>query len=300
MLPEHIHTSDRDEGATAHTFSTAILLLAVSASITVGAVPVAGQDRAGEPEQARIVLGGTGLEARNGPIELGEGTVIIGPIHTRNGSISVGARSETGELTSRNGRIHLGASTVVSGSVETRNGAITLGPGASVRGHVESRNGRVELDEDVRVEGSIDARNGRVQVGTDARIRDDIRTRNGGVTMEPGAWVGGDIATRNGSVRLEDARVVRSIDTHGGSLDLMGTARVDGDVIVLMPEQGWLSRIFSFGSRDSQPVVRIDSGVSIGGRLILDERARLELAAGADVPEPERYPGRSSWEGRRR
>jgi len=66
-----------------------------------------------------------------------------------------------------------------------------------------------------------------------------------------------------------------------------------------MPEErgGW-SWLPFLGSTGHDPVIRIEAGAHVGGRLIVDDRARLEIANGADVPEPEFYPSREAWERR--
>lgn len=247
------------------------------------------------PPVAAQAQGGQGLEARNGPIQVGEGTVVDGPVSSRNGAIAIGSRSEVGQVSSRNGRISIGPRASVLGGVSTRNGRVTLERGVSVAGDVESRGGRIALAADVRIEGSVDSRNGSVGVGPATRVAGDVRTRNGAVTLETGSWVGGDVATRNGTVRLEDARVGRNVELRAGDLHLQGASRVDGDVMLLMPDEGWLGRLPFFRSGTRRPIVRIDAGAHIGGRLVVDERVRLEIAPGADVPEPEFFSSREEW-----
>jgi hypothetical protein len=260
-------------------------LLVLFVLTALPAPPVAAQG----VEEGRTVVGVEGVQTRNDPIRLGEGSRVEGPIVARNGSVAIGAGSEVRSVSSRNGSIVVGANSVVAGGVDTRNGRIELADGAFVAGPVESRNGRIELGDDVWVEGSVETRNGRIRVGDHGGVAGDVRTRNGAVSMQRGSRVEGSVATRNGAVRLDGARVSRDVEVEGGDLDLLGDTRVEGDVVVLMHRTGPWSWLPFFGPRTGDPsVVRIGPDARIDGRLIVDERIRLEVAPGALVPEPER------------
>lgn len=235
------------------------------------------------------------IRSDNGRIELGA-AVVAGPVLTRNGQVTVGPGSEIGRVESRNGRVEIGPGSVVAGGIETRNGRIGVGDDVSMSGDVVSRNGRVDLGAGLRLAGSVETRNGGIRLGPDGQIQGDVQTRNGAVNLETGAAVGGSVASRNGSVRLESAFVRGNVDVHGGSVRLDGASEVAGDLVVLMSEGGFLARVPWIGRAvGAVPVVRIGPDARVGGRLIVDERARLEIAPGANVPEPERLPGRGSW-----
>lgn len=281
--------------------------------LAVASAPAAGQPRVIEAGQ--IVSGPGGVETRNDGIRVGDEAVVEGPVRSHNGRIQVGARSEVGALSTRNGAVAIGASARVDGGIETRNGRIDVGEGATIRrhvvtrngpievapgvrieGYIDTRNGRVELGDDVHVAGFIESRNGRVRLGEDGRIGGDVRTRNGGVGLAPRARIEGSVESRNGTVRLDGARVARDVEVRGGDVEILDGSEIRGDLIVLMPEERdrWLSWL-PFGEAAREPVVRIHSGARIGGRLIVDERARLEIEGGADVPTPERPASREAW-----
>jgi hypothetical protein len=142
------------------------------------------------------------------------------------------------------------------------------------------------------VSGIARSRNGMIVLGPSAEVAGGLRTRNGAVAVERGARVGGDVTTRNGSVELTAAHVAGNIETHGGDIVLQG-AEVDGDVILLMSE-AWTGSLLRH-----TPVVRIDADSRVRGRVIVDDRAALEIARGADVSTVERHPARETWERRR-
>jgi|GEM_PF-1621246 len=283
--------------------------------------------------QGTTTAGGPGVETRNQPVHVEAGATITGPIQsrngrvtvgegaevrtvttrggqvtlgervradavsTRNGRITVGPRAQVGSLNTRNGHIEAGAYTTIHGPVESRNGRVDLGEGVQVEGDVDTRNGAIDLAPGVRVRGTVESRNGQIRLAEDGLIEGHVRTRNGAVHLAAGSSVDGHVRTRNGAVRLEHARVAHHIDVMNGDVHLGGTSRVEGDLILLMPEDrgswSWLPFIESTGRT---PVIRIDADAYIGGRLIVDERARIEIEPGADVPEPEILPSREAWE----
>ncbi len=268
--------------------------------ICFGTLPVLlGADATGAHAQATAAAGGQGIETRNEPIRVQPSEVVDGPVRARNGRISIGARADVGAIATRNGRIEVEEYTIVRGAVESRNGRVELGEAVDVHGGVSTRNGAIDLGAGAQVYGPVESRNGRIRLGEDGWIGGDVDTRNGAVDLARGATVEGGVKTRNGSVRLEHARVAGEIDVMNGDVHLGGATRVEGDLIVLMPEErGIWSWLPFLGSTRSDPVIRIEAGAYVGGRLIVDERARLEIANGADVPEPEVYPSREAWERR--
>jgi cytoskeletal protein CcmA (bactofilin family) len=293
------------------------LLLALPL-IAALAAPIEGRTPPAAPVQ---VISATGtVDTRNGEVRIESGTTFTGSLSAQNGRISVGSDARVLDLSTRNGRIDVGPRSLVDGAIETRNGRITVADGVTVIGPVDSRNGAIEFGADVEVRGPIDSRNGRVVVGRMGRVESAIRTRNGGVTVESGGSVGADIETRNGeirlhsgaavdgnvharngSVRLADARVGGNVEVQGGDVDLSGRTEVRGDVILLMSEdrgRGFWFWPFNRWEGGDPPVIRIGSEARVDGRLIVDERARLEIAPGADVPEPEFYPNLEAWPGR--
>ena len=288
----------------------AIPLLSICFLLTAPAITAQGT----VIEEGSVVTGP--VEATNDPIRVGADVTIDGSVRTRNGGITIGARSEVGPVSTRNGAVELAALVQVAGGIETHNGRIEVGEGGMVRHGIETRNGRIDLGEGTvvggtvhsrngriglgdgaRVEGSVATRNGAVDLGVNSRIHGDLDTRNGGLLARTGASIDGRVESRNGDVRLDDARVGRDVDVYRGDVHLRGASEIEGDLIVLMPEEpAWRSWIPFFGSSD--PVVRIDADARVGGRLIVDERAELEIAPGADVPEPQWYASREAWPGR--
>jgi cytoskeletal protein CcmA (bactofilin family) len=146
----------------------------------------------------------------------------------------------------------------------------------------------------------VESRNGAVLIDRGTRVGSGVVTRNGEIRLRPGAVVEGNVVSRNGRVRLEEARVGGNVDVVHGDIHLSGGSQVDGDVVLLMrDDHGFADWIWPFNRWFAQdpPVIRIDAGARIGGRLIVDERARIEIAPGADVPQPIRYPNREAWLG---
>lgn len=280
--------SSRSTPTTLAGFTAALGLLAlVPATVASQSVVEAGA----------VIPGDSGIDSRNERIEVGPDAMIEGPVRSRNGRITIGAGSEVGAISTRNGRVELGADVEVAGGVETYNGRVELGDHSAVQGPVETRNGSVTLGEEVRVEGGVATRNGRIRLGEHGRVRGDLTTRNGGVELAPLSRVEGRVESRNGSVSLEDAFVGRDVDVHTGNVDVLGASTIRGDLVVLMPEDGLFSWLPFVGAPDDL-AVRIDGDAVIGGRLVIDERIDLEIAPGADVPEPERPANREAWPGR--
>lgn len=269
--------------------SAAILLLPLSVLMAPG------QTAAMAPVQT---IAGAGLiESRNEAIRIENGTTTDAAVRSRNGRISIGSDARVLSVDSRNGRVDVGARSFVSGAVSSRNGQINLGEGVVVRGPVETRNGALRIGSGSRVEETVYTRNGSVTIGEAARIGSHVESRNGGIHLRPGVVVEGSVVARNGTVRLEDARVRGNVDVVTGDIHLVGRTEIEGDLLLLMPEdRGW-GGIWSFfqGIVGDDPVIRIGAEARILGRLIVDERARLEIAPGADVPTPIRVPSREAW-----
>lgn len=230
------------------------------------------------------------LETRNEPIRIPSGLTISEDVESRNGAITIGENAQVGDIETRNGAIVLDEG-AQSGSIETRNGAIRL-RGSNTVQSIEARNGRIQIGASSAVERSVETRNGPIQIGTESTIGGNVETRNGPITTEEAVRIAGEVETRNGAITLVGTDVEVLVDAQNGDISLREGTVIRGNVLLLMSET-WGA---SSWSGSNPPTLRIDSESSVQGRLIVDERARVEIESGADVPEVERFASREAWD----
>lgn len=225
------------------------------------------------------------LETRNDPIVIEAGTTVSDGIESRNGAITIGENAQVSSIVNRNGAIVLGQG-AQSASIETRNGALVL-RGGNTTGHIESRNGRVAIGAASTIDGSLETRNGSMTIGRESTVSGDVETRNGSIETAEGVRIQGEVETRNGTITLVGTQVDMVVDTRNGDIRLREGTVISGDVRLLMHED-W--------DGSQPPVLSIDADSRVEGRLIVDERADVEIASGADVPDVERFASREAWE----
>ena len=224
------------------------------------------------------------LETRNDPVSIPDGAAISDEIETRNGAVAIGEDAQVDDITTRNGAIVLSEGARAA-SIVTRNGAIVL-RGDNIAEDIATRNGRIAIGPETTIEGSVETRNGRVTIEREATVNGDVKTRNGSVETEQGVRVAGEIDTRNGSLTLVGTQVDMLVDSRNGDIRLRKGTVIRSDVRLLMGED-W--------NGSQPPVLSIDADSRVEGRLIVDERARVDIEAGAEVPEVERFASREDW-----
>lgn len=232
--------------------------------------------------------GGGVLQTSNDPITIDAGATVSENIESRNGAVTIGENARVAHIEARNGAITLDEGARAA-SIEARNGAITL-RGDNSAEEIESRNGRITIGAESTINGSVETRNGRIMVNRESTVEGDIETRNGSVETKEGVRIAGEVETRNGSITLAGTQVDALVDSRNGDIRLRDGTVVRGDVRLLMSEN-W--------SGSTPPVLSIDAESRVEGRLMVDERARVEIDAGAEVPEVERFASREDWERQR-
>ena len=225
------------------------------------------------------------LETGNDPITIDAEATVSEDIESRNGAVTIGENARVANIEARNGAITLDEGARAA-SIEARNGAITL-RGDNITEAIESRNGRISIGAESTINGSIETRNGRITIERESMVEGDVETRNGSVETEEGVRIAGEVETRNGSISLAGTQVNVLVDSRNGDIRLREGTVVQGDVRLLMSEN-W--------SGSNPPVLSIDADSRVEGRLIVDERAQVEIEAGAEVPEVERFASREDWE----
>ncbi|WP_141491615.1 hypothetical protein [Longimonas halophila] len=225
------------------------------------------------------------LETRNDPIAVEAGTTTSDDVESRNGAITIGESAQVGNIVNRNGAIVLQQGAQAA-SIETRNGALVL-RGANTTGGIESRNGRVTIGAESTIGGAVETRNGNVTIERESTVDGDVETRNGSIETAEGVRIQGEVETRNGTITLSGTQVDQLVDARNGDIRLRAGTVIRGDVRLLMHED-W--------DGSQPPVLSIDGDSRVEGRLIVDERARVEIASGADVPDVERFASREAWE----
>lgn len=116
-----------------------------------------------------------------------------------NGSITVDAGEQYGDLDTVNGSIHIGSKARV-GKAETVNGGIDAGADAQTGG-LETVNGSIRLDDRVTTRGGVSTVNGSIFVNHHGNIGGDVETVNGGIGLV-NTDVDGGIETVTGDVTV--------------------------------------------------------------------------------------------------
>jgi DUF4097 and DUF4098 domain-containing protein YvlB len=126
----------------------------------------------------------------NGTVSVAAGQQ-AGNVHTVNGGVDIGAGAIVLDASTVNGTVQLGAQAQAK-SLHSVNGAITMGQGAKVEGELSSTNGAIVLDSDAETRGNVSNVNGAIEL-RHALIGGTINTTNGSINLSEGSQVNGDI-----------------------------------------------------------------------------------------------------------
>ena len=200
-----------------------------------------------------------------------------------NGTISVDASQQAGDVSTTNGSIHIGARASVA-DVHSVNGGITVEDGASATS-VETVNGGIHLQRDVRINGAVSTVNGAVQLNA-ARAA-SVTTVNGSVTLDPSADVSGRVTTVNGAVHVNASHVGGGIETVAHDIDIGADSRVEGGILVRKREESWIRQWFP--EHNLPPRIVIGPGAVVTGtlrfqcpvKLYVSDHARIGAVEGA-------------------
>ncbi len=173
-----------------------------------------------------------------------------------NGSIEVPAGRTPGAVATVNGSIHIDDNAVVT-SATTVNGSVHLGDHASAT-LLSSVNGSIKLGDGAKVSGGASSVNGTFTLGDGADITGTLSNVNGRITL-PSAHVGGGIKTVN------------------GSMDITGTSRVEGGILVQKPTgelPDWIREV---------PRIVIGPGATVQGDLRFERTVQLYVSDKATI-----------------
>jgi hypothetical protein len=172
-----------------------------------------------------------------------------------------------------NGSVHVPAGTH-SGNVGAVNGSIDIGDNATV-GTAGTVNGAIDLGAHATAD-SLATVNGGVTLGTGARVAQAVKTVNGAMHLNDGADVGGRVENVNGRIVLAAAHVAGGLRTVGGDIDVSGTSRVEGGIVV-EKSSGW------FNSNPRAPRIVIGPGAAVQGTLRFERDVRLYVSDKATI-----------------
>jgi cytoskeletal protein CcmA (bactofilin family) len=175
--------------------------------------------------------------------------------NTINGSVHVIAGKPAAGVSTINGSIRIDTSAVAD-SVSTVNGSIDLGARATAKS-VTSVNGSITLDEQAQTS--------------------EVKSVNGNLTINEGAEVNGALITVNGKIGVRAGHIVGRIRTEEGDISIVGSARVDGGILVEKPSNSGMS----FHSSD--PTIIIGPGAEVQGELRFDHKVHLFVSDRATV-----------------
>jgi len=188
-----------------------------------------------------------------------------------NGDVTAGQ----GDATTVNGSVRVPAGTH-SGAVGTVNGAVTIGENASVTS-AKVVNGPVELSANASA-GSVKAVNGAIELGSGAKVTGEITSVNGAVTLASGADVTGQVTNVNGHISMTDAHVGGGLRTVTGDIDVKGSSRLEGGILV----EKAVSSFFNTGS-SHKPRIVIGPGAVVQGDLKFERDVDLYVSDKATI-----------------
>ncbi len=172
-----------------------------------------------------------------------------------------------------NGSIHVPAG-MHSANVGTVNGSLDIEDNAAV-GAAGTVNGSIDMGAHATAD-SLQTVNGAVAVGAGAHVAGAVTTVNGAVRLQDGADVGGRVGNVNGHIVLAAAHVAGGLRTVEGDIDVTGTSRVEGGIVV-EKSSGW----FNFDSRT--PRIVIGPGAAVSGTLRFERDVRLYVSDKATI-----------------
>jgi len=172
-----------------------------------------------------------------------------------------------------NGSIHVPAG-MHSANVGTVNGSIDIEDNAAV-GAAGTVNGSIDMGAHATAD-SLETVNGAVALGAGAHVAGTVTTVNGAMHLQDGADVAGRAGNVNGHIVLAGAHVAGGLRTVGGDIDVTGTSRVEGGIVV-EKSSGW----FNFNSRE--PRIVIGPGAAVSGTLRFERDVRLYVSDKATI-----------------
>jgi DUF4097 and DUF4098 domain-containing protein YvlB len=185
-----------------------------------------------------------------------------------------------------NGSVHVPPG-LHSGSVDTVNGSIDIDDNATVSS-AKTVNGGITMGAHATAD-SIATVNGGVTLADGAHVTSAITAVNGGMDLKNGADVGGRVSNVNGRIVLNGAHVAGGLQTVGGDIDITGSSKVEGGILV-EKTSGW----FNFMNR--KPRIVIGPGAAVQGELRFERDVQLYISDKASVgaisgATPIRYAG---------
>src|SRR5215470_3435185 len=187
-----------------------------------------------------------------------------------NGDVTAGQ----GDAQTVNGSVRVPAGQH-SGAVGTVNGSVNIGDNASVRA-ARVVNGPIEMGAHASAE-SLTAVNGAIDVASGGQVSGAIKSVNGAVSLS-GADVTGSVTNVNGHIVLSDAHVGGGLRTVTGDIDVKGSSRVEGGILVEKP-------VTSFFNSDSshKPRIVIGPGAVVQGSVKFEREVDLYVSDKATV-----------------
>lgn len=174
-----------------------------------------------------------------------------------NGSVTVRAGDPEGDASTVNGSISIEDNAKVS-SAQTVNGGIDLGANATAV--------------------SVETVNGSITLMDGAHVTKDVETVNGKLTLRKSAGVEGNLSNVNGRIQLDSAQVGQKIQTVSGDIEVMGTSKVGGGILV---QESGVGPIV-FGKNDIPRIV-IGPGAVVSGPLKFERKVELYVSDRATI-----------------
>jgi DUF4097 and DUF4098 domain-containing protein YvlB len=189
--------------------------------------------------------------------------------------LTLGALASCG-MNSVNGSVSVPAGSQ-SGDVGTVNGSVSVGEGATV-GQAMTVNGGVRLDARA-VAKSVKTVNGEITLGDSVKVSEGVFTVNGALRLENSAEVTGGIGNVNGDIRLASAHVGGGIATVNGDIDVGSGSRVEGGIHVGKAD-------YSNNANARLPRIVIGPNATVTGTLNFERPVKLYVSESATVSGP--------------
>jgi hypothetical protein len=205
--------------------------------------------------------------------------------------------NERASLKWRNGTVAVAFGLLVSvdasasDSYNTINGSVHVVAGRPAEG-ASTVNGSVNIDDDAAVD-SVDTVNGSIHLGARATAKSlttvngsitvnegahttHIKSVNGNLTINEGAEVGA-LTTVNGKIGVNAAHIGGRISNVEGDISILGTARVDGGILVEKHSGFWIY------VHSGDPTIIIGPGAKVLGELRFERNVHLFVSDRATI-----------------
>jgi cytoskeletal protein CcmA (bactofilin family) len=143
-------------------------------------------------------------------------------------------------------------------------------------GDTHSVNGSIHVPEGAK-RGEVTTVNGSITLGAGARVNATVTTVNGSLALHDDSQVGGAVRSVNGTIALTAAHVAGGLETVNGDINLRGTSRIEGGILVRKPEYS----VFHWAS--SGPRIVIGPGATVAGSLRFEREVRLYVSDRATI-----------------